>query len=240
MPNEMMSAIIAAITGAVAGGIVNFLLQIRIERREDKKELQKENQKIYEERPELQIVEYREYIDNPGQGFEKECDINVFVTKIEDVSVEANEVTAYYNKKFFTEEEWCCVTYDFKNVGKTDIRCISPACTYKKDTMLCDVSSARLILENRILNYSTMYDRKIRVGESFTMRVSYHKDCIVRGLFSSILVMAIEDSNGRFWEQPLFAPYNKLYDTVQTTHEKYRDDLLPDVAIECFKEPWLW
>lgn len=240
MTSEMIRTIISAITGAIAGGIVTLLLDKRKERREDKKEKQKEKKKIYEDRPELQIVEYKEYISRLGHKLKKECDINVFMTKIEKVSVENDIVTAHYNKEFFSEDEWCCVIYHFKNVGKTDIRCISPICTYKKDTMLCNTSTTQMILEHGLLSYSTMYDRKIRVGESFTMKVCYHKDCIVTGTLSSIMVMGIEDCNGRFWEQPLFAPNNKIYETHRITYKEYKDDFLPDTAIECFKKPWLW
>lgn len=170
----------------------------------------------------------------------KECDINVFITRIENVSVEDRGVIAHYNKEFFNKEEWCCVIYKFQNVGKTDISCISPICTYQKDTMLCDADNAQMILEKGFLDYSTMYDKKIRVGESFTMRICYHKDCIITGLFSSIMVMDIEDTNHRFWEQSLFAPENKIYDTYRITYKDYKDKCLADKAIECFKKQWLW
>ena len=128
----------------------------------------------------------------------------------------------------------------FRNAGKTDIRCVSPVCTYKKDTMLCDVSNAKMILEYGWLSYSTMFDRKIRVGESFTTKICYHKDCIVSGMMSSIMFMCLEDCNNRFWNQPLFAPNNKIYDSYEITYKEYKDEYLPDSAIECFKKPWLW
>lgn len=113
-------------------------------------------------------------------------------------------------------------------------------CTYKKDTMLCDVSNAKMILEYGWLSYSTMFDRKIRVGESFTTKICYHKDCIVSGMMSSIMFMCLEDCNNRFWNQPLFAPNNKIYDSYEITYKEYKDEYLPDSAIECFKKPWLW
>lgn len=55
MTNELMNAIVSAITGAVAGGMVNLLLDKRKENLEDIKE----KKKIYEDRPELQIIEYK-------------------------------------------------------------------------------------------------------------------------------------------------------------------------------------
>ena len=240
MTSELINTLISAITGAIAGGIVTLILDKRKERREDKKETQNEKKKIYEERPELQIVAYKEYLSRPGHKLKKECDINVFMTKIEMVSVDNDAVIAHYNKDLFNEEEWCCVIYEFKNMGKTDIRRVSPICTYKKDTMLCDVSSRQVILEQGLLNYSTIYDRKIRVEESFTMRVCYHKDCIKAGMFSAIMVMGIEDCNSRFWQQPLFTPNEKIYEASEITYKEYKDQLFPDVAIECFKKPWLW
>lgn len=133
MTNELMNAIVSAITGAVAGGMVNLLLDKRKENLEDIKE----KKKIYEDRPELQIIEYKEYIKCSAYKFKKECDINLFMTKMGKVSVENDIVTAHYNKDYFNEEEWCCVIYEFKNAGKTDIRCVSPVCTYKK--ILCFV-----------------------------------------------------------------------------------------------------
>ena len=121
MTSELTYTIISAIAGAFAGGIVTLILDKRKERREDKKEKQNEKKKIYEDRPELQIIKYKEYISRPGHKLKKECDINVFMTKMGKVSVEDDIVTAYYNKDYFNEEEWCCVIYDFKNVGKTDV-----------------------------------------------------------------------------------------------------------------------
>ena len=240
MTSELINAIISTITGAFAGGIVTLLLDKRKERREDKKEKQREKKKVYEKRPELKIVEYKEYLDRPGYKLKKDCDINLFVTKIEKVSVEDDIVTAHYNEKFFNEEEWCCVIYMFENVGKTDIRCVSPICIYQKGTMLCSVNEAQMILDHGLLNYSDLYDKKIRVGESFTMRVCYHKDCIVSGTISAIMVMSLEDCNNRFWEQSLFAPNDKIYEARRITYKEYKKNYLPDAAIECFKKPWLW
>ena len=101
MPDEIITMIISTITSTIISGITTLLLDIRKERRQDKKDQEKEKQKIHEERPELQIIKYEEHKDNP----EKECDINVFMTRIEDVSVD-EDVTAHYNKEFFNEKNW--------------------------------------------------------------------------------------------------------------------------------------
>lgn len=236
----MMNDIIIAIISAIIGGAVTLLLERRKEHREDKKENEKEKKKIFEKRPDLKITEYKEYLSRPGHKLKKECDISIFITKMTNVSVEGDCVTAHYNKDFFNEEEWCCVIYEFKNMGKTDIRCVSPICMYKKDTMLCEVEMSQLVLEHGVLSYSTVYDKKICVGESFTMRICYHKDCISAGMFSAIMVMALEDSNNRYWMQPLFAPSDTIYEAYKVSRKEFKDALLPDSAMECFKKPWLW
>ncbi|MBQ8279123.1 MAG: hypothetical protein IJZ23_04725 [Roseburia sp.] len=244
MTSELLTAIIAAVTGAVSGGIVNLLLEIRRERRQDKKEKKKEQERnkkeTYDKRPELEIVDYKNYTNRPGYGIKKQFDINIFLTKIENVSVEGDLVNIHYNKEFFDKHDWCCVIYTFKNVGKTDIRRINPICMYQKDTILCNVESAETIAECGVLNYSCYYDKKVRVGEEVTMKVCYHKDCIVTGNFSAIMDIGFEDNNGRYWLQPLFAPHDKIYDAYGVSYKEYRDNLRTDKAYECFMKPWLW
>lgn len=240
MTSEIYNTVISAVTGAVAGGLVNYILEKRKEHREDKKEKEKEKKEIYENRPELEIIGYKNHISRPGHRIDKECDINIFLTKIEKVTVEDDTVTAHYNKDYFDIEDWCCVKYTFKNVGKTDIECINPICLYKKDTMLCDIAIAQEICKFGLLHYTAGYDKKLRVGETLTMKVCYHKDCPVTGMLSALMAMGLEDSNGRCWTQALFAPYDKIYSSEQVKHKEYKELLLVDTAIECFKKPWLW
>lgn len=240
MMSEMMASIIVAFLGAIATGIVTFFLDRRKERREDKREKEKDKKEIYDNRPELEIIDYKNYICRPGFGIRNEYDINIFMTKIGSVSVDYETVEVHYNKDYFNEEEWCCVVYTFRNIGKTDIQCINPICVYKKDTILCSVSVAQEVLKHGLLSYGVWYDHKIRVGEVFTMKICYHTECIMTGMISSNMIMGIEDCNKRCWIQPLFAPYNKIYDTCRVSKEEYKELLLPDKAIECFKKPWLW
>ena len=239
MTNELINTVISAVTGAVAGGLVTLLLDKRKELRDDKKEREIEEKRIYEERPELEIIEYKEFVDSSSSDELEHCDINVFLTEMKDVCVEGDSVTAQYREELFNKEEWCSVIYHFRNTGRTDIRCVSPICVCKKNMMMCDTAKTQIILEHGILNYSTMYDRKIRVGDTFSMKVSCHKEYIPGGENFAIMIMDIEDCNSVFWEQPLFFPTDKIYESYKITHKKFRDSFLADSAIECFKKPWL-
>ena len=84
------------------------------------------------------------------------------------------------------------------------------------------------------------YDKKIRPGETVTIKFCYHKDRVITGRMSSIMTIGMEDDNGRYWMQPLFAPSEKIYDSRMVTYRDYIVEVDPDAAIECFKNTMLW
>ena len=238
--DEITTAIISSIFGAISGGIVNWILEKRKERREDKKEKEKENKKVYENRPGLDIVEYKDYIERPGYGIKKECDINIFLAKIANVVIDEDIVKAEFYDEHFNQEEWCCVIYTFRNMGKTDIQCINPVCNSKKDTILYDASQVKEFSAYGLINYSVWFEKKLRVGETFTMKVCFHKSCVITGMFSALMSMVLQDDNGRYWSQPIFVPNEKIYNSNRISHKEYRERILANSAIECFRKPWLW
>lgn len=137
-------------------------------------------------------------------------------------------------------DEWCCVIYSFKNVGKTNISVLDIICNYKRDTCIFPCAEAMKYAERNLLNYSYCYDRKIRIGDTTTVKICYHKDAIITGIFSAILSVGMRDDNGKYWTQPLFAPQNKVYDSRPISPKDYTEELRYDIAEECFRKPWLW
>lgn len=238
--NEIIVALIGALAVLITGGLVPVLLQNRKEKREDKKEAQKAQKEIYETRPEFAIEDYKDYTGRTGYGIQLKCDLSVFLARIEGTEINDRVVNAQFRMEDFNQEEWCCVIYTFKNVGKTDVACVYPISMIKRSTVLYEVGLANRMAKEGTLCYSTCYDRKIRVGESFTLKVCYHKERVLLGAFSAALDLGFEDSKGHYWMQPLFAPEDKVYDSSQVTYKEYRDYLLPDSAEECFRKPWLW
>ena len=95
-------------------------------------------------------------------------------------------------------------------------------------------------MKENILSYSIWHDRKIRSGRTVTLKLCYHKDRIMAGAFSANMSIGMQDDNGNCWEQPLFAPEDKVYNSEQVTLEQYRKDMSADSAIECFLNPALW
>jgi len=244
MNNELITALISAVVGALSGGLVSFLLEKRKEKREDEKENLKAKKEAYENRPEFAVADYKNYTSRVGYGMKQTCDIEVLVIPIENVTITDNKkngiVNAHYNKAYLNQNDWCCVIYTFKNVGKTDISSFSIICNYQQDTCILPCGRAEFWAKNNMLNYSEIYDQKIQVGETISVKFCYHKDGIITGSISAIMSLGMEDDNGRYWLQPLFAPNNKLYDSFAVTRSKYMSEIKTDVAEECFKKPWLW
>lgn len=205
----------------------------------------KRRSEIYQSRPEMDIVEYKDYISRTKYGTKKSCDIDLFVAHIEAVDNRGTSkkpfIDAYYNNAHFNKSEWCCVLYTLKNVGKTDIRFLDIICRMKRDTCIFHSVDAKWYLENKILNYSECFDkRKIRVGDTVTLKVCYHRDAVIIGNIAALLYIGMVDDNGRNWVQPLFTPVDKLYSSRQVSPKEYHDLINTEIAEKCFANPMLW
>lgn len=246
---EIIISIISSVITSIITCMFTMKLETRKERREAMAAAKKEQREIYEKRPEMDIVEFKDYLSRPGYGIKQQCDIELFVAHIDHVTVEGNGkkgrkkkewVRAHFNSEDKDPSNWCCVIYTFKNVGKTDISTTNILCRYQKDTCIFPYAFAEHCLDNGLLNYSECYDRKIQIGETVTVKLCYHKDRILMGTISANMSIGMQDDNGYYWQQPLFAPTDKVYDSRQVSWTEYRECLRPDVATECFKKPWLW
>ncbi len=243
-----MDSIQEIVIGAVVGGFITLLttwiLERRKEKREDRKEEKKKREEIVQNRPEMAIVDFKDYIGRPGYGIKQKCDLEVFVAHIDNVTVtdegKRGMVYAHYREEDFDTKKWCCVIYTFENKGKTDISLLDIICTYKKDTCIFPCRFALQLAREKVLNYRLCHDKKIRVGETITVKFCYHSECILAGMFSANMAIGMEDDNGGRWMQPLFTPQEKVYDSYKVSHKEYRDEVLVDKAEECFKKPQLW
>jgi len=244
MENEIIIALVGAIFGGVVTYITTLLLDKRKEKREDRIEARKERKLIFENRPEMEVVDYKDYIKRTGYGIKQKCDVEVFVAKIEKISITGKKkrdtVFAHYRDNIFNPADWCCVIYEFKNAGKTDVSTFNIVCNYQKDTCIFESDSAEHWAKDNLLNYWSCFDKKIRVGDTITVKFCYHKDCVIGSMISAIMSIIMEDDNGRYWTQPLFAPENKIYDSQLISYQEYRNQINTDIAEECFKKPWLW
>ena len=224
--------------------IISSLHDFRTDKKESKENRQKQAEEVHHNRPEFDIVEYKDYLTRTNYGIKKPCDIELFVAHIQSVSVHGKKKTpivdAYYNNEHLNPKEWCCVIYTLKNAGKTDINSLVIICNFMKNTCIFPADRVAWYAENHLLNYSECYDRKIRVGSTITLKFCYHKDAIIVGPISAIMHIGIVDDNGRHWIQPLFAPENKIYESRAIPAKEYADEMDVRIAEKCFANPALW
>ena len=122
MTNEIIIAIISAVAGGIVTLLTTLALDKRKEKREDRLEAKKLQREAFQNRPEMQIVDFKDYIVRTGYGVKQKCDIELFVAHIETVTVEGKKkraiVRAHYKEEHLNPDEWCCVMYTLKNSGK--------------------------------------------------------------------------------------------------------------------------
>lgn len=244
----MINEIIMAIVGAFAGGAITLLTTLIVERRKEKREDCLENKKLqreaFQNRPEMEIADFKDYITRTGYGVKQKCDIELFVAQIDNVTVKGKKknaiVSAHYKEKHLNADEWCCVIYVLKNVGKTDISTLDIIWHFQQSSCIFPANEARQWAGGNLINYSQCYDKKIRADEVISLKLCYHKDAIIPGLFSATVSIGMIDDNGRYWIQPLFAPQNKVYDSRAISPKEYKELTRTHMAEECFKKPWLW
>ena len=242
--SDIIGTIVGAIVGAIAGGTITSLIERRKEKRENSKEAKKQQREAVQNRPEMQIVDYKDYVSRIGYGVKQKCDVNLVVVPIDNVTIEGKKkkaiVNAHYKVEYFNENEWSCVIYTLKNAGHTDISVTDIIWNSQKTACIYPLAVARRWAEGKVLNYSCCHDQKVRIGESITVKICYHKEVVPYGLVSAPFSIGMIDDNGRYWIQPLFAPHNKIYDSRSISPQEYNEKIRTECAEACFKTPSLW
>lgn len=237
----MTNEIIIAIISALLGGFVTYLSTLTLERRKEKRDYQLQQQEAVKNRPEMQIIDFKDYISRTGYGIKRKCDIELIVISIENITVKENGiVNAHYKMEHLDSDKWCCVIYTFKNAGKTDISELDIIWNLQRSSSIVPIEAAGLFAEYNLFNCTWCYDKKIRIGESVTLKVCYHKDAIISGTIAASMAIGMIDDNGRYWTQPLFAPQNKTYDSNPISAKDYFEQKRSEIAEEFYRKPYLW
>ena len=122
MTDEIIIALISALAGGVITLLTTLVVEKRKEAREDRLAAHKERNEIHQTRPEMDIVEYKDFLSRPGYGIRQKCDIELFVAHIDHVSIKTNGkkgrkkrewVLAHFHPENLNASEWCCVIYVF-------------------------------------------------------------------------------------------------------------------------------
>lgn len=167
--------------------------------------------------------------------------IEIFMTDF-DAKVINNktDVEFYYSKDILNKKKYNHLKFYLKNIGNADINQLDICVTAQKNTMLCQIDEIKFLAENKLANYSYLFDRKKMKGKAIMIDIAYLPDSKICNTFSSELALIFRDSYGNLYEQPFFLQQENLYEPRSITYKEYNIYTKPDTAIECFKNPWMW
>lgn len=200
----------------------------------EKQENKKNRRKEFENKAEF-------IIDNNMEDDGTIPHIEIFMTDFNaKVINNKTDVEFHYSKDVLNKKKYSHLKFYLKNIGNVDINQLDICATTQKNTMLCQVDDIKFFTENKLVNYSYLFDRKIMKEKAVMIDIAYLPDSKICNTFSSELVLIFRDSYGNLYEQPFFLQQKNLYEPRSITHKEYNIYTKPDTAIECFKNPWLW
>lgn len=237
--------ILASVLGGLVSGLFTFLgvfLTIKYQRSKDKKEearLQQEKNAEFEKvKPRLEIQDYKEERDYDEPN---EADMTVLLVSIK--SYEKYIHHFHYDPLVLDKKKWRCVDYVLKNIGDTEIDHIYLSTNLPKNTSLLNASTNEYVSDykNMFLNYSVILEKTIKPQQTIHIRICYITDqIVVSNIGSAPIAIWLMDVNDHVWEQALFAPENKLYNSRRSSLKEFRDYTDISTAIKCFDDPMLW
>ncbi len=237
--------ILASVLGGLVSGLFTFLgvfLTIQYQRRKDKKEearlKQEKNDELEKMKPRLEIQDYieeRDYDDN------KTADMTVLLVSIK--GYEKNKNQFHYDPLVLDKTKWRCVDYVLKNIGGTEIDHLYLSTNLPKNTSLLNASTDEYISDynNKLLNYSVILEKTIKPQQTVHIKICYITDkIVVSNIGSAPIAIWLMDVNNNVWEQALFAPEKKLYNSKRSSVNEFRSYTDIPTAIKCFDDPLLW
>ena len=235
-----MDNITSGIIGAVISAIITALFSLMIffiKERSTKKAKQIEEYKLaFENRPEFKIVKAKKYLSSV-KSLNIKCDLSILIAGINHVSAAG---FVEYDESDFDFDKLSVVIYELQNVGKTDISVFDAISPNQKSYCIIDAKKAKWFFDSKLLKYNAVYDRKIRVGESFKLKIYYNNHKIGNSIIVANLSLGMIDCNGSCWLQPLFIANDNVYDSYNVSGKDYNALLNTNNALKCFKDPYLW
>ena len=100
-------------------GLVERLFDWKKDRAKEKEEILKKKEEQRKNRPEFLITSMKDNFNRPGTCIDSQgCDLEVFVTPIDDVKVGKDNVFAIYDDSILDKKSWVSRQYTLKNVGR--------------------------------------------------------------------------------------------------------------------------
>lgn len=240
-----MEAIITSVLGGLVSGLFTFLgvlLTIRHEnkkaRQEELKRQKEKEEELFESRPRFEIIEYKEI---SKYSVSEDVDISVLLCDIKDYKIEGRAFF-YYDPDVIETEKWVSAEYTLKNIGHTEISHMFFSTNLTRNTSLFGVENGdnEECYKNNLLNYSVILDKAVKPKESIKLQVCYINEGVIASNVSATITIWMVDEKNNWWAQPLFAPYEEIYNSRKSSYKEWKDSTDESKAIKCFEDPRLW
>lgn len=228
------NAIVASLITLFLSTLIQVIFRKSDRKYNEKQENKKNRRKEFENKAEL-------IIDNNMEDDGTIPHIHLFMTDFNAKVVKSKtDVEFHYSKDVLNKKKYSHIKFYLKNIGNADINQLDICATAQKNTMLCQIDEIKFLVENKLVNYSYLFDRKIMKEKAIMIDIAYLPDSKICNTFSSELALIFRDSYGNLYEQPFFLQQENMYEPRSITHKEYNIYTKTDTAIECFKNPWMW
>lgn len=229
------SGIIGAVIGAIVTGF--FTIWVAKFNLNESRKTREEEKKLFfnTNRPEFEIVKFKQrgkYVKIKSQN------ITLLLARIKNF----DGTYMSYSPEILNEEKIEEVCYSIKNVGKTDIVEVWFTANYVKEFSIFYYDEyLNHPNMSKLLSTKVCYDDIIiRQGQSINLKfILLSQERLTNGVSAPVSIW-FRDANNNWWQQPIFVPQKKLYESNMTSLKHFKE-LTDEVKIlECFREPRLW
>lgn len=232
------NSFLTTIIGVIVGGLMSSFTAIYISNKEKKErrkeEYLKEKKIQFSKRPELKITKVSTN-DNIIPNFE------VFLAPFEvKYGNTHKKYEMHYPKGILNKKNHKYKDFYIKNIGKTAINQLDICATFKNHNTLVAYDSLEYIVNEKFVDYSYCYDKKILKNDEIIIRIYYLENYQMCHPFSSTLAILFRDDYDNLWKQPFWYEKDNLYEPSQISYKEYLSYVNMNDALDCFEHPWLW
>lgn len=234
-------AFAGSILGGLIGGLFTFFgVRLTIKHDEEKRKKEQLKQDI-DNKPRLEITKYSDLKD-VTKNMTQCHDFSIIILGITDFRMDGQRARFYYNQEALNDEMLQCVDYEFKNTGLTEIIDICATSNLPKNMSIFDKEYYKNYVNENLLCYDGWATKRyIKPGEKIRMRIYYVKNQIVlSNMGNPVVTIWLRDINGKLWSQSLNAPYNEIEISRLRPYSEFKNSTDIELAIECFKNPYMW
>ena len=232
--NSFLTTIMGVIIGSIITSFTKIYVSSKDRKERKKEELLKEKRRQYENKAELKIISVNDNSNNKP-------DIEVFLVPFNvDYTNGFKNFEIVYPKDIKDRTKHKYKEFIIKNVGKSDINELDICATFKNHNALVNYKLLDMVVDEKIVDYNSCYDRKIMKGETIVIRVYYLNGLQVCHPISCTLAILFKDSFNNSYEQSFWYEKDNLYPPRPIDYKEYHTYITSDDAYYCFEHPYMW